>query len=200
MTNPGPKKVGITGGIGSGKTTATKVFRLLGIPVYYADERAKHLMSTDRTLIAQIKENFGKESYLTDNSLNRAYLAEKVFSDPNQAAKINSLVHPAVARDFETWANAQKSDYVLKEAALIFETKGHLKLDAVINVSAPIKVRIGRIKSRDPQRSMEQINDIIDKQLPDQEKNELADFVIKNYPNRMIIPQILEIHEQLITK
>jgi dephospho-CoA kinase len=194
-----PLLVGLTGGIGSGKSTVAKVFEILGVPVYYADDRAKWLMSNNQDLKSQISKEFGIQSYLEGN-LNRSYLAETVFSDPEKVAKINSLVHPVVALDFKEWASIQKSPYVLKEAALIFETEGHKQLDAVINVSSPLRIRISRILMRDPHRSEEQINHIIDQQMPDEAKNELADFVIKNVDNKLLIPQVLKIHEQLIAR
>ncbi|MHA7131321.1 dephospho-CoA kinase [Algoriphagus namhaensis] len=192
-----PLKIGITGGIGSGKSTVAKVFQLLGIPVYTADERAKWLMANDPSLREKIKGEFGENSYDTAGNLNRSFLAEKVFSDPEKVKKINSLVHPAVADDFDQWVTQQRADYVLKEAALIFETGGEQKLDRVINVSAPLKIRVDRILARDSHRSLEQINKIIDQQLPDETKNEKADFVIKNSPNHLIIPQILTVHRKI---
>lgn len=195
--SPKPKLVGITGGIGSGKSTAAKIFEILGIPVYYADDRAKSLMNHDSELKEQIIQEFGEESYTSEGDLNRKYLASTVFSDPEKVKKINSLVHPAVGRDFETWASSQSTPYVLKEAALIFETGGEKKLDAVINVSSPLKIRVNRVLMRDPHRSLEQINQIIDQQIPDEDKNERADFVIKNTENKMLIPQVLEIHQKL---
>ncbi|WP_144604554.1 dephospho-CoA kinase [Algoriphagus algorifonticola] len=195
--SPKPKLVGITGGIGSGKSTVAKIFEILGIPVYYADDRAKSLMNHDSELKKQIIQEFGEESYNSEGDLNRKYLASTVFSDPEKVKKINSMVHPAVGRDFETWAGSQSTPYVLKEAALIFETGGEKKLDAVINVSSPLKIRVNRVLMRDPHRSLEQINQIIDQQIPDEDKNERADFVIKNTENKMLIPQVLEIHQKL---
>lgn len=192
-----PKTVGLTGGIASGKSTVAKIFEILGISVYYADDRAKKLMNEDPELKKQIKDAFGEGSYDEYGQLNRPYLAETVFSDPKKVKIINSLVHPAVARDFETWVSAQNSSYVLKEAALIFETGQEKKLDAVINVSSPLKMRIARVLMRDPHRTAEQVNHIIDQQLPDEEKNEKADFVIKNKENTLLIPQVLAIHQQL---
>ena len=195
--SPKPKLVGITGGIGSGKSTVAKIFEILGIPVYYADDKAKSLMNHDSELKEQIIQEFGEESYNSEGDLNRKYLASTVFSDPEKVKKINSLVHPAVGRDFETWASIQSTSYVLKEAALIFETGGEKKLDAVINVSSPLKIQVNRVLMRDPHRSLEQINQIIDQQIPDEDKNERADFVIKNTENKMLIPQVLEIHQKL---
>lgn len=198
MSNQSPLKVGITGGIGSGKSVVAKIFSILGIPIYYADDRAKWLMAHDKELSEQIKKEFGAESYLPDSSVNRTFLATKVFADPEKVKKINSLVHPAVGLDFLKWAESQTAPYVLKEAALIFETGGQKSLDYVINVSSPLKIRIARTLMRDPHRSEEQVNQIINQQMPDEEKNELADFVIKNTDNKLLIPQVLSIHEKLM--
>lgn len=200
MNKPGPLKIGITGGIGSGKSTVCQIFKILGIPVYSADDRAKWLMAHDPELKTSIRAEFGVESYTATGELNRSFLAEKVFSNPEAVAKINALVHPRVGKDFETWVENQSSPYVLKEAALIFESGGEKKLDAVINVSSPLKIRIARVLLRDPQRSEEQVNHIIDQQMPDEEKNSKADFVIKNSENKILIPQVLAIHQELVKK
>lgn len=197
MNKAKPLWVGITGGIGSGKSTVCRFFQLLGIPVYSADDRAKWLMANDLELKAKIRLTFGEESYLSDGSVNREFLAEKVFSDPEQVKKINSLVHPAVGKDFRSWAEKQTSPYLLKEAALLFETGAAEELDYVINVSSPLKIRVARVLMRDPHRSEAQINHIINQQMPDEEKSERSDFVIKNTENKLIIPQILEIHKKL---
>jgi dephospho-CoA kinase len=193
-----PIKVGVTGGIGSGKSTVSKIFSILGIPIYSADDRAKWLMIEDSVLKEKIISAFGKESYLESGQLNRTFLAKTVFSDPKKVKQINGLVHPAVKDDFNSWVNTQSSPYVLKEAALIFETGGQNLLDYVINVSAPLRIRVSRVMMRDPDRSEAQINQIIDQQLPDEEKNELSDFVIKNVDNKLLLPQILKIHEKLV--
>lgn len=192
-----PKKIGITGGIGSGKSTVAKIFEILGIPIYHADDRAKFLMNSNPELKEKIRDHFGEESYLPSGTLNREFLAKTVFSDPEKVKLINGLVHPAVGEDFDNWSNQQRSPYVLKEAALIFETGGEQKLDAVITVSSPLKIRVNRILMRDAHRTLEQINQIIDQQLPDEVKNEKADFVIKNKDNILLIPQVLEIHRKL---
>jgi dephospho-CoA kinase len=199
MINSRPLWVGITGGIGSGKSTVCQVFRLLGIPVYSADDRAKALMAVDSTLKSQILEEFGEDSYLPNGEVNRNFLAEKVFSDPEKVKKINSFVHPAIGKDFSQWAENQSAPYLIKEAALLFETGAAKELDRVINVSSPLKVRMARILSRDPHRNEEQVNQIINQQLPDEQKNDLADFVIKNTDNKLLIPQVLEIHKNLST-
>jgi dephospho-CoA kinase len=192
--------VGITGGIGSGKSTVGMIFQLLGIPIYPADERAKWLMANDPTLKTQIIEAFGPESYLPEGGVNRSFLAQTVFSDPDKVKNINSLVHPAVRNDFSAWAEKQSAPYILKEAALLFETGASNDLDFIINVSSPLKIRVSRVLMRDPHRNEKQINDIIDQQLPDEKKNELADFVIKNSDNKMLIPQVLEIHNKLTSE
>ncbi|SDC98698.1 dephospho-CoA kinase [Algoriphagus faecimaris] len=191
------KRIGLTGGIGSGKSTVAKIFEILGIPVYYADDRAKKLMNESLEIRAKIQENFGEETYDEKGQLNREFLAKTIFSDPEKVKIINSIVHPVVGKDFEEWADQQSSPYVLKEAALIFESESHEKLDAVITVSSPIKIRINRILMRDPHRSSDQINQIIDQQLPDEIKNEKADYVIKNKDNVMLIPQVLSLHQKL---
>lgn len=198
MSRSRPLLIGITGGIGAGKTTVAKVFTILSIPVYSADDRAKWLMANDEALKANIIQAFGDQSYIEGRGLNRAFLAEKVFSNEENTKTINGLVHPAVRADFHQWASEQHSPYVLKEAALLFESGSYKELDKVINVSSPLKTRISRILMRDPQRTLEEVNGIIDKQLPDEDKNRLADFVIKNADNKMIIPQVLEIHEKLL--
>lgn len=170
----------------------------MGIPVYSADDRAKWLMSNDPELSEQISKEFGSESYLPDGNINRPFLATTVFGDPEKVKKINSLVHPVVGQDFLNWVKNQDAPYVIKEAALIFETGGEKSLDFTINVSSPLKIRVARILMRDPHRSEEQVNQIINQQMPDDEKNELADFVIKNTDNKLLIPQVLAIHEKLL--
>jgi len=197
MSKSTPFWVGVTGGIGSGKSTVCKVFSILGIPVYSADDRAKWLMSNDPSLRDKISSHFGEKSFLPDGSLNRAFLAEEVFSDQEKVKIINALVHPAVGKDFSDWANTQTTPYLIKEAALLFESGSADQLDYVINVSSPLKIRIARVLLRDPHRSEDQVNHIIDQQMPDEQKNELADFVIKNNDSKLIIPQVQEIHQKL---
>ncbi|WP_316929331.1 dephospho-CoA kinase [Cyclobacterium qasimii] len=170
MSKTSPLLVGISGGIGAGKTLICKVFSLLNIPIYNADDRAKWLMTNHPPLKTLIIEKFGASAYFEDGQLNRQYLADIVFSDPDKTALINSLVHPAVGEDFKSWALGQHSKYVLKEAALLFETGSYKALDYTIHVTASEKIRIERIKSRDPKRSTEQIKQIIKKQLTDEEK------------------------------
>ena len=197
MSKQRPVLVGITGGIGSGKSTVCKLFSLLGIPVYTADDRAKWLMAQDPELRNQISTAFGAAAYSSTGELNRAFLAESVFSNPEKISTLNALVHPAVRKDFEQWIAAQTAPYLIKEAALLFETGAAKELDYVINVSSPLRIRMARVLLRDPFRSEDQVNQIINQQLPDEEKNELADFCIKNTDNKLLIPQVLEVHAQL---
>ncbi len=198
MSKNQPLRVGITGGIGAGKSTAAKIFSLLGVPVYHADDRAKWLMVNNNNISKAIQNQFGLESYLPDGTLNRGFLAETVFSNPEKISQINSIVHPAVAQDFLEWTASQSAPYVLKEAALIFETEGHQSLDYVINVSSPLRIRMSRVLVRDTHRTEAQVNQIIDNQLPDERKNELADFTLKNTDNKLLIPQVLSIHKKLL--
>ncbi|AEE53544.1 dephospho-CoA kinase [Haliscomenobacter hydrossis] len=190
--------LGITGGIGSGKTTVCKIFETLGIPVYYADERAKYLMSHDRELIAGISTLFGPEAYLEPQVLNRAHIAQHAFNDQEKLAQLNALVHPAVARDGLEWQTAQHNvPYTLKEAALLFESGSYRALDQIIVVTAPIELRIQRVMARDAAKR-EAVEARISKQMPEEEKVNLADFVIYNDGVRALIPQVLAIHRGLI--
>ena len=190
-------KVGITGGIGSGKTTVCKVFETLGIPIYYADDRAKFLMNTDEFLVTEITKLFGEQAYLSKGELNRPHLASIAFSDKNILQKLNALVHPVVHQDSENWFLEQKNvPYVLKEAALHFETGGYKMLDKMITVFAPKEMRIERVMKRD-NRTVEEVEARINNQMPDSEKVRLADFVIYNDGSQSLIQQIYRIHKVL---
>ena len=193
-------KVGITGGIGVGKSVVALIFSKLGIPIYDADTRAKWLMANHADLIQEIKANFGEESYLDNGEINRRYLAEKVFIDKSNIQKMNSLVHPRVGEDTLAWAREceGKFPYILKEAALLYESGGDKGLDKIIVVTASIEVRIARIQKRDPQRSKEEILGIISKQMPDEEKIKRADFLIYNDGETLLIPQVLRLHHLLL--
>ena len=190
------KTVGITGGIGAGKSIISRIFSILGVPVYEADSRAKKLMASDSELQSQIIEKFGDESY-QEGQLNRVYLAKLVFSDPDKTALINSLVHPAVAQDFQKWVAKQKTAYVLKEAALLFESGSYKYLDHVITVTAAEEVRINRVLARDLHRNKEDVEHIIARQWAEERKIELSDFVITNDQSELVIPQVLTIHQKL---
>jgi len=193
-----PIQVGITGGIGSGKSLVSRIFHCLGIPVYDADSRAKNLMTTDGILISQIKKEFGALSYYEGGSLNRSFISNVVFKDPDKLNVLNSLVHPRVGEDYEKWVHANRSyRYLLKEAALLFESKSWQRLDKIIVVQAPEQLRIQRVQKRDTHRSEIQIREIMKSQMPDEEKLKKANYIIVNDETKMVIPQVLRIHEQL---
>jgi dephospho-CoA kinase len=190
-----PLKVGLTGGIGSGKTLVTKLFSILNVPIYYADERAKELMNSQ--LVGAIKEQFGSASFI-NGELNRAFLATKVFSNKLELDKLNAIVHPAVASDFEEWVQDQKkAKYVIKEAALLVEAGSYKQLDNLIVITSPKKLRIERIKVRDPFRTELEISNIIDKQASDEAKIALADFIIPNDEESLLVPQVIEIDKKI---
>lgn len=200
-SNPMKKrlKIGITGGIGSGKTTVCRIFETLGIPVYYADDRAKALMVENKDLIKNIKNLFGEEAYLPDSALNRAYIANIAFHNPLKLNELNALVHPAVWKDGEEWHNAQTdAPYTLKEAALLFESGGNRFLDKIITVVAPIETRIERVILRGGgTMTRSDIEARIAKQLPDEEKIKQSDFVIWNDGTQLLMPQVLSIHKSI---
>lgn len=193
-----PVLIGLTGGIGSGKTTVSKVFKSLGVHVYYADDRAKWLMANDEQLKEEIQDAFGAESYDDEGNLNRAYLAERVFPDQKQLSQLNALVHPAVGRDFAAWVKEHRAQpYLLKEAALIFEAGSYKSLDKVIVVTSPKEERIKRVLLRDMQRSREQVLAIIDKQLSENERKRRADYLIDNSGKVLVIPQVMGLDQKL---
>jgi dephospho-CoA kinase len=189
-------KIGITGGIGSGKTTVAKVFEALGIPVYYADDAAKRLMQEDEELKQKIMLQFGNEVY-KNGKLDKKYLAEIVFASPEKLAQLNALVHPATLKDADAWMHNQTTPYTLKEAALIFESGAHEHLDYVIGVTAPAPLRILRTMQRDG-ITREAVIARMDKQLEEAIKMKLCDFVIKNDEQEMLLPQVLALHEKFL--
>jgi dephospho-CoA kinase len=191
-------KVGITGGIGSGKTTVCRVFELLGVPVFYADNVAKTIMQTDSQLKNEILNTFGQESYLVDGQLNRPYISSIVFKDQSQLNKLNALVHPAVFRAFDRWIAEQKEvPYILKEAALLYESESYKMCDLSILVISPESTRISRIKARD-HISEEEIMLRMKRQFSDEQKMKLANHILINDENRLLIPQILDLHQQFL--
>jgi dephospho-CoA kinase len=193
-------KVGITGGIGSGKTTVCRIFETLGIPIYYADDRAKALMTEDKTLVEGIKNLFGAAAYLDDGSLNRQLISEIAFSNPLKLNELNALVHPAVRIDGERWHDAQVGvPYTLKEAALHFESGGFRLMDKMICVVAPQELRIERVLLRGG-LSRAEIEARMSKQLSDEEKIKQSDFVIYNDNKDGLIPQVLAIHKALVNE
>ncbi len=197
MSSNPPLLVGITGGIGTGKSLVCHTFRALGIPVYEADSRARILQETNKELVNAISTLFGEESY-ENGKLNRKHIADQVFSDKSKLEKLNNLVHPKVQQDFEDWTKAHgQHPFVLKEAALIFETGGHKKLDYVITVASEEDERIQRIKKRDPFRTEQEIRNIIDRQLPQSLKIKQSDFVLQNHEASPLLNQVLELVEKL---
>lgn len=189
-------KVGITGGIGSGKSTACKVFTAIGIPVFYADTEAKQLMHTHPEIRRQLIDTFGEAVYLPDRTIDRKYLAGIVFSNANLLAKLNSIVHPAVRNAFEEWCLTKNTPYVLHEAAILFETGFNKLMDKTIAVVADEEERIERVMKRDNIPS-ELVRERIRNQMSDAEKIKLADFVISNNEDELILPQIIEIDKIL---
>jgi dephospho-CoA kinase len=190
-------KVGITGGMGSGKSTVANIFKVLGVPVYYADDAAKRLMNEDETLKTKIKKHFSGLAYTSGGELDRKWIAAEVFGNPEKLALLNSLVHPATINDGMDWMKRQQTHYAIKEAALIFESGTHAELDYIIGVSAPASLRLLRSMKRD-NLSREEVQARMDKQIPDSVKMKLCDFVIINDGQRALIPQVISIHEKLL--
>jgi dephospho-CoA kinase len=190
-------KIGITGGIGSGKSTVAKAFEVLGIPVYYADDAAKRLMNEDEELKEKIKDQFGNVVY-KDGKLDKKHLADIVFTYPEKLKVLNALVHPATLKDAALWMQQQTSPYCIKEAALIFESGAQQQLDYVIGVTAPAPLRIQRTMQRDG-ISREEVIARLDKQIDETIKMKLCDFVIINDEQQMLLTQIIQLHEKLLS-
>ncbi len=191
-------KVGLTGGIGSGKSTVAQIFEVFGIPVYYADIAAKRLMNEDASLRSAIIDLFRKEAY-SNNILDRKYISSIVFSDQSKLGMLNSLVHPITKRDSEAWMQQQTGPYAIHEAALIFEAKVADRLDHVIGVSSPIELRIKRAMERD-KVSREEVLKRMGQQLDEDLKMSKCDFVLINDEQQLLIPQTLHLHEKLIAR
>ena len=192
-------KVGITGGIGSGKSTVCRVFETFGIPVFYADTVAKSIMVTDHILVTGLKETFGQESYDDSGKLNNKHIAAIVFNDKDQLVRLNALVHPAVFRAFDAWIETipPNTPYILKEAALLFESGSYKLCDKSVLVTAPASVKIKRVMDRDGV-SAGQVEARMDKQMSDDEKSKMADFLIRNDGSQSVIHQVLELHHQFL--
>ncbi len=190
-------RVGITGGIGSGKSTVARIFEVLGIPVYYADAAAKRLMNEDEEIKKAIIAQFGPESY-KDGKLNRAYISPIVFNDSTQLEKLNAITHPATIRDANEWMQKQNTAYTIKEAALIFESGSVEFLDHVIGVYTPLPLRVQRIMQRDG-ITREQVAQRMDRQLDENIKMKLCDSVLVNDEQQLLIPQVLALHSRLMS-
>lgn len=190
------KKVGLTGGMGSGKTTVAKMFKELGIPVYNSDLEARRIMNENTEVRKAVKALFGDNAYQNDQ-LNRSFIAKKVFGNSALLEELNKVVHPAVRKDFQDWAARQSAPYVIQEAAILFESGGHDHFDHMILVTAPKKTRINRIKQRD-QLSEKDILERMKHQWSEKRKKALADFVIHNSDLRDTFKKVRKIHEELI--
>lgn len=190
-------KIGLTGGMGSGKSVAAGIFKVLGIPVFDADLEAKLIMEKDEQLAISIQKLFGNESYI-DKKLNRKHLANIVFNDAAKLKQLNALVHPAAIEAANDWMNKQTAGYVVKEAALLFESGSAGYLDFVIGVHAPRELRIKRVMERD-KATFEQVFARMQQQMNEEEKLKLCDFVVVNDESQLLIPQVLQLHEKFLS-
>lgn len=190
--------VGLTGGIGSGKTTVAKLFHELGVPIYVSDIKAKKLMVTNAKLITEIKALLGDEAY-DGNELNRAYISEKVFKNKNLLNQLNALVHPAVANDFIKWEAEQNSPYVIKESAILFESGSYKNCDLIITVTAPLEVRVGRVVLRDKVTRKQVLHRVMN-QSTDDDKIDRSNFIINNITFDGTEEQVAKIHRQILNK
>jgi dephospho-CoA kinase len=189
-------KLGVTGGIGSGKTSVCKVFSVLGIPVFFADPEANQVMNSDENIIGEINKLAGDDLY-TEGTLDRRKLASLIFNDKDLLKKVNSLVHPVVFENFKHWTALQNTPYVIMEAAILFESGASELVDRVATVIAPVEERISRVTQRNT-LSREQVIGRINNQISDSERIKRSDYVINNSENEMIIPAILKIHEDIL--
>lgn len=192
-----PLRIGLTGGIGSGKSTIAKVFEVLGIPVYYADEEAKRVMNEDESLKEQIIQHFGQEAY-KDGLLDRKYISAIVFNNREMLELLNSIVHPVTLRDSERWMQQQATPYAIKEAALIFETNAQENLDYVIGVAAPTPLRFHRAMQRDSV-TREEVQSRMNRQIQESVKMKLCDFIIHNDEQQLVMPQVVALHEKILS-
>jgi dephospho-CoA kinase len=189
-------KIGLTGGIGSGKTTVAKIFEILNVPIYYADEATKRLYHTDASLMASVKKHFGNDIY-TEGKLNRSKLSAIVFSDPEKLVLLNKLAHPPTIADAGDWMNRQTAPYIIKEAALLFESGSNIELDYIIGVRSSLELRIKRTMERDGITKDEVIKRM-QRQMNEESKMKQCDFIIENNEQELVIPQVLDLHEKFI--
>jgi len=191
--------VGLTGGIGSGKTLISEIFNRLGIPVFNADYEARKIMNSNEDVIVQIEKEFGDDIYNTEG-INRKKLAAIIFENESALKKINSIVHPKVRESFINWSNEKTSfSYVIEEAAILFESNAHKELDITINVHTDELIRINRVVERD-QVPIEAVKSRMKNQLTDEERISLSDYTIYNDGKRMVLPQVLEIHQKILNR
>lgn len=193
-------KIGLTGGIGSGKSTVSNLFRNLGVPVFDSDQISKSIVDKDENVKAILKSTFGKDMFFLDGSLDRKRLGQLVFNNPPELEKLNAIIHPVVFKKFgEFCEKHKKAKYVIKEAAILFETNTHAHLDKIINVYSPKELRLERVMKRDD-TSREKIEKIMRFQYSDEEKNKLSDYIIVNENIDDLLPQVMEIHEFLLNE
>ena len=190
------RRLGVTGGIGSGKTTVCRIFKVLGIPVFVADIEARRLMNTDHAVRQEINAITGMDLYTT-GELDRKELARLIFNRPELLRQVNASVHPAILRIFDEWAGKSEAPYVIMEAAILFEAKADVLVDRVAAISAPVEERIARVMGRND-LSREEVLERINNQLEDDEREEQSYYVINNADNEMIIPEILKIHDDML--
>lgn len=189
-------KLGVTGGIGSGKTTVCRIFSVLGIPVFSADSEAKKIMNSDPVLIEQLNSMTGKNLY-PDGRLDRSELAKLIFNNTDLLKRVNSIVHPLVFENFRKWSESQASPYVVMEAAILFESGADMLVDKILTVVTPINERIARLVAGNKLTS-EQVMERINNQIDDETRMRKSDFIVFNSENDMIIPAILAIHEKML--
>ena len=188
--------VGLTGGIGSGKSTVANLFRKLGVPVYDSDKEAKLLMNTSDKIKKALVKLLGKESYI-DGKLNRVYISNKVFTNPELLADLNAIVHPQVKKHFKAWCAQQNYKYLIQESALIFENKSQNNYDKIILVTAPLEIRVARVVKRD-NSSKDAVLQRVNNQLLDSEKIDFSDFIIENIDIKSTTESIKKVHDQLL--
>jgi dephospho-CoA kinase len=191
-------KIGLTGGIGSGKSVVAGIFKVLDVPVFDADSSAKQIMEKDEQLILSIKKLFGEDSY-KNKKPDRQFIASIVFRDPGKLKQLNALVHPATIAAADKWMNEQVTAYAVKEAAILFEAGSAANLDFVIGVYAPESLRIKRVMDRD-HLTHEQVLARMKRQMNEEEKMKLCDFVVINDEQQLLIPQVVQLHEKLLSK
>jgi dephospho-CoA kinase len=190
-------KIGITGGIGSGKTLVCEVFSKMGVPVYQSDEESKQLLDTNKVLKAQLIGIFGDNIYTNAGLLDRKALADIVFNNTEALKQLNAVVHPLVRQHFLAWLQEQHAKYILKEAAILFESKANIGLDKTIMVYSPLELRITRAMKRDG-ITRDAVMSRLEKQMPDEEKLKLCDFVLYNDEVQPLLPQIIVLHQQIM--
>jgi len=189
-------RIGLTGGIGSGKSTIARIFEVLGVPVYYADQEAKRIMNENEQVVREVIALFGQDAYV-NNQLNRPFIASVVFGNKDKLDRLNAIVHPATIYDAEVWMQKQASPYAIKEAALIFEADARKYVDYVIGVSAPQELRISRVVQRDA-TTEENVRRRISNQMDEETKLGLCDFIIFNDEQQLVVPQVVALHGKLL--